>query len=108
VVCSNCGGSNAPERKFCGECGAALARVCAACGAANAVAVKFCGECGAPMGALGDVAQTAPPRPAAPVHPPAGVVAEIRLVSVLFADLVGFTALSESRDPEEVRELLSR
>jgi class 3 adenylate cyclase len=60
------------------------------------------------MGALGDVAQTALPRPAAPVHPAAGVVAEIRLVSVLFADLVGFTALSESRDPEEVRELLSR
>jgi class 3 adenylate cyclase/tetratricopeptide (TPR) repeat protein len=27
---------------------------------------------------------------------------------VLFADLVGFTSLSESRDPEEVRELLSR
>jgi len=35
-------------------------------------------------------------------------VAERRLVSVLFADLVGFTRLSESRDPEEVRELLSR
>src|SRR5205085_7140810 len=35
-------------------------------------------------------------------------VAERRLVSVLFADLVGFTTLSESRDPEEVRELLSR
>ncbi len=33
---------------------------------------------------------------------------ERRLVSVLFADLVGFTTLSESRDPEEVRELLSR
>ena len=30
------------------------------------------------------------------------------MVSVLFADLVGFTALSESRDAEEVRELLSR
>jgi predicted ATPase/class 3 adenylate cyclase len=29
-------------------------------------------------------------------------------VSVLFADLVGFTALSESRDAEEVRALLSR
>jgi class 3 adenylate cyclase/tetratricopeptide (TPR) repeat protein len=29
-------------------------------------------------------------------------------VSVLFADLVGFTSLSESRDAEEVRELLSR
>ncbi|MGZ4386137.1 MAG: ATP-binding protein [Gaiellaceae bacterium] len=35
-------------------------------------------------------------------------MAERRLVSVLFADLVGFTSLSESRDPEEVRELLSR
>src|SRR5207244_4781507 len=34
--------------------------------------------------------------------------AERRFVSVLFADLVGFTTLSESRDPEEVRELLSR
>jgi class 3 adenylate cyclase/tetratricopeptide (TPR) repeat protein len=35
-------------------------------------------------------------------------VAERRLVSVLFADLVGFTPLSEQRDPEEVRELLTR
>ena len=33
---------------------------------------------------------------------------ERRLVSVLFADLVGFTVLSASRDAEEVRELLSR
>ena len=30
------------------------------------------------------------------------------MVSVLFADLVGFTTLSEGRDPEEVRDLLSR
>jgi class 3 adenylate cyclase/tetratricopeptide (TPR) repeat protein len=35
-------------------------------------------------------------------------MAERRLVSVLFADLVGFTALSEFRDAEETRELLSR
>ncbi len=54
-----------------------------------------------------------------PRRPPAGSatangdvraapVSERRLVSVLFADLVGFTTLSEQRDPEEVRELLSR
>ena len=45
--------------------------------------------------------------PVAPA-PREAPVAERRLVTVLFADLVGFTPLSESRDPEEVRELLSR
>jgi class 3 adenylate cyclase/tetratricopeptide (TPR) repeat protein len=35
------------------------------------------------------------------------VTAERRLVSVLFGDLVGFTALSEGRDSDEVRDLLS-
>jgi class 3 adenylate cyclase len=37
-----------------------------------------------------------------------GPVAERRLCSVLFCDVAGFTPLSESRDPEAVRELLSR
>ena len=32
---------------------------------------------------------------------------ELRHVSVLFCDLVGYTGLSESRDPAEVRDLLS-
>ena len=30
------------------------------------------------------------------------------MASILFADIVGFTPLAESRDPEEVRELLGR
>ena len=41
------------------------------------------------------------------VAAPGRPVAERRVTSVLFGDLVGFTPLSESRDPEEVRELLS-
>ena len=89
---------NEPGRKFCGECGTALARACPSCGTQNAPGVKFCGECG---GALSTSTRMAAPAQAAPA-------AERRLVSVLFADLVGFTTFSESRDSEEVRELLSR
>ena len=111
MVCANCGWSNAPERKFCGECGAPLAQTCAACGAANAVGVKFCGECGSQLGPGRHLSPVGSLRPAelsaAPARPETTIVAELRLVSVLFADLVGFTARSEALDPEEVRELLS-
>jgi class 3 adenylate cyclase len=58
-------------------------------------------------GAAAAAPSTAVAEPAAPPSA-AEAVAERRLVSVLFADLVGFTSLSESRDAEEVRELLSR
>ncbi len=102
MICSSCGTENRPGRKFCSGCGSALALACPNCGAANEVEDRFCGECGT---SLGDPISTAP-SPRAVGREPA--VAERRLVSVLFADLVGFTTLSESRDAEEVRELLSR
>ncbi len=98
--CTACGADNELGRKFCGECGAPLARTCPACGSPNPSPVKFCGECGNP---LTETAAPAP-QPAVAVAPSA----ERRLVSVLFADLVGFTTLSEGRDAEEVRELLGR
>src|SRR3954470_18625296 len=96
MLCPACGTENDPGRKFCGECGSALAFTCAACGSPNSPGVKFCGECGTALGA-----QAAP----APAATPA---AERKMVTVLFADLVGFTAASEGRDAEETRELLSR
>jgi class 3 adenylate cyclase/tetratricopeptide (TPR) repeat protein len=102
VNCPNCGTANEPDRKFCGECGTPLAATCPACGASNAPNMKFCGQCGTDLRAGVAVA---PPGTAAVAHTP---TAERRLVSVLFADLVGFTALSESRDAEQVRELLNR
>jgi class 3 adenylate cyclase/tetratricopeptide (TPR) repeat protein len=108
VICTVCGSPNESGRKFCGECGTALSRNCPACGAPNAPGVKFCGECGSVLATAGPGTATAS-GPDQPLIPKAAVpVAERRLVSVLFADLVGFTALSEGRDAEEVRELLTR
>ena len=94
MTCSACGAENRAGRKFCSNCGAPLARACPSCGAANEPGDRFCGECGTAL-------EAEPARAATPE-------AERRLVSVLFGDLVGFTTLSEDRDPEEVRELLSR
>jgi class 3 adenylate cyclase/tetratricopeptide (TPR) repeat protein len=94
MICSSCGVENRAGRKFCSSCGAPLALACPSCGAANEPDDRFCGDCGSPLASDG----------AAPAQPQA----ERRLVSVLFGDLVGFTPLSENRDPEEVRELLSR
>jgi class 3 adenylate cyclase len=102
VICSSCGTENRPGGKFCSACGGALALACPNCGAANEIDDRFCGECGISLGGP----TSAAPSPRAVGREPA--VAERRLVSVLFADLVGFTTLSESRDPEEVRELLSQ
>ncbi len=100
MTCGSCGTENEAGRKFCIECGTGLARSCDSCGSPNPPEAKFCSECGAPFSAVAAV-----PRP---VSAPSGPAAERRLVSVLFADLVGFTAASESRDAEDTREQLSR
>src|SRR3954470_17408440 len=95
MTCGSCGAENREPRKFCGECGAALTRRCAACGTVSEPGDRFCGECGGALGA----ARSTPGR-----EPGTG---EIRRVSVLFCDLVGYTSLSESRPAEDVRALLS-
>ncbi|HEY6058797.1 MAG TPA: zinc-ribbon domain-containing protein, partial [Candidatus Limnocylindrales bacterium] len=121
MICSNCGAANEPGRKFCDECGTRLAIGCPTCGAENRPGARFCGECGTAL--TSGAGERAPDRAAehgAPATAPAPVsapdashaqpqpAAERRLVSILFADLVGFTTLAEGRDPEETRELLSR
>ncbi|MGH2447881.1 MAG: AAA family ATPase, partial [Chloroflexota bacterium] len=107
MICNNCGTENRADRKFCSKCGSKLAMLCPLCGSPNQPDDAFCGECGA---GLSGATTAAPHSPSAASPSPSVAVptTERRLVSVLFADLVGFTALSESRDAEEVRELLTR
>jgi len=105
MICSSCGTQNPPGAKFCTECASRLAIACAACGTANSPTAKYCAECAAPLQGAAPAALAAT-RVAAVVQPQTAT-AELRLVSVLFADLVGFTALAEGRDAEETRELLT-
>jgi class 3 adenylate cyclase/tetratricopeptide (TPR) repeat protein len=106
VVCRACQTENKEGAKFCNECGEPLGVRCRACGAPHRAGQKFCDECGTALAG-------APAGAPVPVSPAVAVEAarrptELRLVSVLFVDLVGFTSLSESREAEDVRELLGR
>jgi class 3 adenylate cyclase/predicted ATPase len=94
--------------RFCGDCGTVLAG-CPNCGEPITAGKRFCRACGFAL-AGADAPGLTPPAspPVVAPHPEAGSVAERRVCSVLFCDLVGFTPLSESRDPEAVRELLSQ
>jgi class 3 adenylate cyclase len=68
---------------------------CGACGQVNPDGFRFCGACGSPLAA-------GPSR----ARPGAGRDEERKVVTILFCDLVGFTAQSDQADPEDVRDIL--
>jgi class 3 adenylate cyclase/tetratricopeptide (TPR) repeat protein len=125
VRCGKCGFDVPAGAKFCGECGNRLQVLCSGCGAEVLPNFKFCGECGTPVaGAVAARPQPTLPPPAPPVAPAGRVVtsgaapvaplpgsaveSELRLVTVLFADMQGFTPLSERHLPEEVTDVVNR
>jgi class 3 adenylate cyclase/tetratricopeptide (TPR) repeat protein len=108
VICERCGADNRAGRRFCRACGAGLAASCPSCGTPAEPGDRFCGSCGAELSAEeGAAGAGATPATLGGAGPAVGPT-ERRVVSVLFADLVGFTALSDDRDPEAVREFLDR
>jgi class 3 adenylate cyclase len=115
IRCAVCAADNPQTSRFCGSCGSALGARCPACSAPVVQGFRFCGSCGVALPATDSVSPaTADHVAGEPVSlrqgdgGNGGRVAERRLVSILFADLVSFTALSDGRDPEEVQELLTR
>jgi class 3 adenylate cyclase len=120
--CASCGAELLPGKRFCPACGAEVPLACPSCGAALGPQFRFCPDCGAAIASR----PGPPPAPAADDrlarlsrHIPIGLAEKIRaskgtvagerkLVTVLFCDLVGSTALAERLDPEEYRDLLDQ
>src|SRR4051794_26650626 len=84
------------------ECGAKLELRCPSCSTPYASGQKFCMECGAAVGA----APEAPPRPRRIQN--SALPEERRWVTVLFADISGYTAMAERMDAELVKSLVDR
>jgi class 3 adenylate cyclase/tetratricopeptide (TPR) repeat protein/predicted nucleic acid-binding Zn ribbon protein len=123
ATCPNCSAPIQPGQRFCGECGtkvegAAATQPAPASGSASARPEPP----PAPFSSARELATLAGDRPgaggiagadgaAAAGRGPGGSgapVAERRLVTILFADLVGFTPFAEERDSEDVRETLTK
>ena len=85
--CPSCGGDNVEDARFCAHCGTGLSDRCPHCSAKLPSGdFAFCPSCGGSL-------KTTPTE-------------ERRFITVLFADLVGFTARSDEADPEDVRARL--
>jgi class 3 adenylate cyclase len=117
--CTACDTELLPGKAFCHACGAAATMACPACGRPIRPEFKFCPDCGRPLSTEEAGATPASPAPPDEIsrHIPVSLARKIRssqsaltgerkLVTVLFCDLVGSTAIAERMDPEEYHELL--
>ena len=115
--CGQCQQETPSDADFCPACGAKLDAFCARCGTANAPSHTFCKKCGQTLGAAGGLSETSDlsksPSSYTPKHLAEKVLTsrsalegERKQVTVLFADVVGFSTLSEKLDPESVHGIM--
>jgi class 3 adenylate cyclase len=130
MLCGVCRPDNPTENRFCDQCGAALDKVCPSCGASLRPEAKFCGACGKRLGeappvpaqgrGVADAASSSldyrsPVAAYTPRHladkilkSRSALEGERRQVTVLFADIAGFTSIAERLDPEDVHRIVDR
>jgi adenylate cyclase len=91
-------------------CGIALEHRCGSCGEIAPDGARFCMSCGLPLGGPAGSSPTpqSPARSGSTATTAAPSLDERRTVTVLFADLSGYTAIAERLDPESVKRELDR
>jgi len=113
MKCPGCSHENPKDMRFCVECGNKLEVICPNCGFGNAPNFKFCGQCGQNLQAAPEPTDYSEPQSYTPkfladkiLTNRSSIEGERKLVTVLFADVADYTALSEKLDPEEVHQIM--
>jgi class 3 adenylate cyclase/tetratricopeptide (TPR) repeat protein len=115
MKCPKCQTDNKEEAKFCIECGHPFELKCPQCGHPLTPVAKFCEMCGHRLSKLKEVPPIDYSKPQS--YTPKFLADKIlsnrrliegerKLVTVLFADVANYTAMSEKLDPEEVRQIV--
>ncbi len=115
MICPQCQSENREGVKFCEDCGARMDVECPNCKAKVPPGKKFCGDCGHDLRKLKEAPPIdyQQPRSYTPkfladkiLTSRSAIEGERKLVTVLFADVARFTAMSEKLDPEDVHEIM--
>lgn len=125
MICALCQKGNPDSAAFCISCGAPLGAVCGQCGGELAPEAKFCHRCGHAVAAPqlpthpallravpASVGLEQPKPPELPATPDAAQTShstegERRILTVLFCDVQGSTAMAERLDPEEWADIMN-
>ena len=116
MICQQCDKKNDSDAVFCVQCSQPLVKSCPSCSTRNPGDARFCKKCRAELGDASTTAQTTKLqdlRDSAPkgLHEKlqsAGseIEGQRKPVTILFADIVGSTAIAEKLDPEEWKEVV--
>src|SRR5450432_1906089 len=114
MICPDCQTANPEAARFCRNCGHSLNTSCTNCGAPMAPGDRFCTACGqttsittsADSDRLEHLNTLAPTTLASKIRS-AEVSSDRKVVTALFVDVVGSTALAEQMDAEEWTSIMN-
>ena len=115
VKCPNCHFENRTQAGFCGSCGVKLFSVCPRCDSESPAENVFCDRCGYDLGQPGEIPPIdyRHPRSYTPksladkiLTTRSRIEGERKRVTVLFADIAGYTSICEKLDPEQVHQIM--